>query len=85
MGGGTAMPYLKLLSPAVRGTALFWHNLKHSGDDDYYTKHAGCPVLMGSKTVMNKWIHSFGQEFRRPCKKDDSREMFQYEIYRKML
>lgn len=31
------------------------------------TRHAGCPVLFGSKTVVNKWLHEYGQEYTRPC------------------
>ncbi|KAK1118936.1 prolyl 4-hydroxylase subunit alpha-2-like [Acipenser oxyrinchus oxyrinchus] len=49
------------------GTAVFWYNLFRSGEGDYRTKHAACPVLVGSKWVSNKWLHERGQEFRRPC------------------
>ncbi|KAG5683348.1 hypothetical protein PVAND_012634 [Polypedilum vanderplanki] len=66
-GGATVFPYLKVHVPAVKGTAAFWYNLRESGDDDYYTRHAACPVLIGSKWVANKWIHEHEQEFRRPC------------------
>lgn len=72
MGGATAIPYLKLAVPSIKGTALFWHNLKHTGSDEIRMKHAGCPVLIGTKTVINKWIHSFEQEFRRPCLKTNN-------------
>lgn len=85
MGGATVMPYLKLKAPSVRGTALFWKNLRHNGDDEFLTKHAGCPVLMGMKTVMNKWIRSFGQEFRRPCENNDYEEKHQNEIYKQLM
>jgi hypothetical protein len=34
---------------------------------DYRTRHSGCPVLVGNKWVLNKWIYERGQEFRRPC------------------
>jgi prolyl 4-hydroxylase len=30
----------------------------------------GCPVLIGNKWIANKWIHEYGQEFRRPCSLD---------------
>ncbi|XP_061782616.1 prolyl 4-hydroxylase subunit alpha-1-like isoform X2 [Nerophis lumbriciformis] len=50
-----------------KGTAVFWYNLHPSGDGDYRTKHAACPVLVGSKWVANLWLHERGQEFRRPC------------------
>ncbi|MCJ8736526.1 hypothetical protein PDJAM_G00013510 [Pangasius djambal] len=57
-GGATVFP---------DGTAVFWYNLFSSGEGDYSTRHAACPVLVGSKWVSNKWIHERGQEFRRPC------------------
>lgn len=74
MGGGTAFPFLKALVPSERGSAVFWHNLLVSGADNYYTKHSACPVLMGSKIVMNIWIHSFDNEFRRPCRIGEFKE-----------
>lgn len=85
MGGGTSFPYLKTLIPSVRGSAVFWHNLLHSGTDNYFTKHAGCPVLMGNKIVMNKWIHSFGNEFRRPCKVGEFKEQNQADLFKQIL
>uniref|UniRef100_A0AAQ5ZCE5 procollagen-proline 4-dioxygenase n=1 Tax=Amphiprion ocellaris TaxID=80972 RepID=A0AAQ5ZCE5_AMPOC len=52
---------------AFQGTAVFWYNLFASGEGDYSTRHAACPVLVGNKWVSNKWIHERGQEWRRPC------------------
>lgn len=66
-GGETVFPYVKARVPVRKGSAAFWHNLKPSGESDYFTKHAGCPVLLGEKWVANKWIREHGQEFRRPC------------------
>ena len=66
-GGATVFPYLKLRISPRKGAAVFWYNLKRSGDVDYKTKHGGCPVLLGSKWVANKWIHTIKQEFRRSC------------------
>ncbi|XP_045340010.1 prolyl 4-hydroxylase subunit alpha-3 isoform X7 [Leopardus geoffroyi] len=51
----------------IYNAALFWWNLHRSGEGDGDTLHAGCPVLVGDKWVANKWIHEYGQEFRRPC------------------
>lgn len=51
-------------------SALFWYNLLRSGDGDMRTRHAACPVLIGSKWVANKWIHERGQEFRRACARE---------------
>jgi len=51
----------------IRGSAVFWHNILPSGNGDFRTRHAACPVLYGQKWVSNKWILERGQEFRRPC------------------
>uniref|UniRef100_A0A4W5MCG8 procollagen-proline 4-dioxygenase n=1 Tax=Hucho hucho TaxID=62062 RepID=A0A4W5MCG8_9TELE len=55
-----------------QGSAVFWYNLFASGEGDYSTRHAACPVLVGNKWVSNKWIHERGQEFRRRCTLDES-------------
>uniref|UniRef100_A0A8C9XEP0 Prolyl 4-hydroxylase subunit alpha-1 n=1 Tax=Sander lucioperca TaxID=283035 RepID=A0A8C9XEP0_SANLU len=68
-----AIPGSTLLTSVVcclcvkQGTAVFWYNLFPSGEGDYSTRHAACPVLVGNKWVSNKWIHERGQEWRRPC------------------
>ncbi|XP_010072866.1 PREDICTED: prolyl 4-hydroxylase subunit alpha-3, partial [Pterocles gutturalis] len=69
-GGSTAFIYANFSVPVVKNAALFWWNLRRNGDGDGDTLHAGCPVLAGDKWVANKWIHEYGQEFRRPCSTD---------------
>ncbi|XP_076452038.1 prolyl 4-hydroxylase subunit alpha-1-like isoform X2 [Babylonia areolata] len=66
-GGATVFPYLGLKLYPKKGAAAFWYNLYKNGDGIYNTRHAACPVLVGTKWVSNKWIHERGQEFRRPC------------------
>ncbi|XP_075875774.1 prolyl 4-hydroxylase subunit alpha-2-like isoform X2 [Nelusetta ayraudi] len=66
-GGATVFPDLGAAIWPRKGTAIFWYNLFRSGEGDYRTRHAACPVLVGSKWVSNKWLHERGQEFRRPC------------------
>ncbi|CAK9300109.1 unnamed protein product [Gordionus sp. m RMFG-2023] len=71
-GGATVFPLVGVRSTPKKGSAAFWYNLKASGNGDFDTRHAACPVLAGSKWVSNKWIHERGQEFRRPCKLNPS-------------
>ncbi|KAG8185444.1 hypothetical protein JTE90_022375 [Oedothorax gibbosus] len=66
-GGATVFPDIGVQMIPKKGSAGFWYNLRRSGDGDLQTKHAGCPVLAGSKWIANKWIHEKDQEYRRPC------------------
>lgn len=67
MGGATVFPLLSIRADPIYRSAVFWYNILPSGNGDDRTLHAGCPVVLGSKWISNKWIHEGGQEFKRPC------------------
>lgn len=66
-GGATVFPEVKTRIPVAKGGAAFWYNVRPSGATDPRTLHGGCPVLVGSKWVSNKWIREEGQTDRRLC------------------
>ncbi|XP_073680056.1 prolyl 4-hydroxylase subunit alpha-2 [Garra rufa] len=67
IGGATVFPDVGAALQPKRGTAVLWFNLLRNGNEDGRTLHAACPVFVGSKWVANKWIRTYGQEFRRKC------------------
>ncbi|XP_026850692.1 prolyl 4-hydroxylase subunit alpha-1 [Drosophila persimilis] len=66
-GGATLFTELNVTVFPQAGTVLFWYNLAHSGDHDMRTRHTGCPVIVGSKWMMTRWIYDDGQAFTKPC------------------
>ena len=51
----------------TKGAAGFWFGLTTDGKRDSSVTHGGCPVLVGSKWIVNKWVKSFNQWDRYPC------------------
>merc|ERR1712130_193095 len=51
----------------TRRAAGFWFSMSTNGWRDGAVGHGACPVLVGSKWIVNKWIHSFNQWTRHPC------------------
>merc|ERR1711892_198490 len=77
-GGATAFPNTGNRIPASRGDAAFWINMKTSGIIDKFTHHGGCPVLVGSKWITNKWV-GYLEQFRKwKCNKEGWDEKFQH-------
>ncbi|XP_023932280.1 prolyl 4-hydroxylase subunit alpha-2-like [Lingula anatina] len=66
-GGATVFIPIGVKVFPKKGSAVFWHNLYRSGEGDFRTRHAACPVLVGQKWVSNKWIHERGNELVRTC------------------
>ena len=68
-GGETAFvhpEYEDRLQPS-KGSAAFWINLYSCHKRDPRATHVGCPVLKGSKWILNKWINSFDPWNDWPC------------------
>ena len=51
----------------IKGSAAFWMNLSSCHMKDARATHGGCPVLKGSKWIVNKWIYSWDQWKKWPC------------------
>ncbi|XP_065062752.1 prolyl 4-hydroxylase subunit alpha-1-like isoform X1 [Rhopilema esculentum] len=66
-GGETVFTKAGLSLKPKKGDAAFWFNLHRNNTGDWRTEHASCPVVSGSKWVMNKWFHMRGNDQRRPC------------------
>ena len=69
LGGATAFikPSYEVTVWPTKGSAAFWFSLDRKGHRDQKTAHGGCPVLKGSKWILNKWIYYFDQEKKFPC------------------
>ena len=52
----------------TKGSAAFWWDLTHQNLRDIGTKHGGCPVAVGSKWILNKWVYSYNQWNYVPCR-----------------
>ena len=62
-GGGTAFHETSFEDTleAKKGSAAFWINLSSCHVKDKRSSHGGCPVLKGTKWIVNKWIYSWDQ------------------------
>lgn len=68
-GGYTAFDhvnYEQRLEPS-RGSVAFWLDLDKKGYRELRSSHMGCPVLKGSKWILNKWIYYYDQFKNFPC------------------
>ena len=71
-GGATAFdwPGKEIAIQPTKGSIAFWFNLKKNGSRNRMTSHGGCPVIVGSKWILNKWIFFFNQWKTHPCSLD---------------
>ncbi|XP_077984711.1 prolyl 4-hydroxylase subunit alpha-2-like [Glandiceps talaboti] len=66
-GGGTVFTELGIRALPSKGDALFWFNMKRSGEYIANSQHGGCPVFLGEKWIVNKWFSYLGQENNFAC------------------
>ncbi|CAG0919662.1 unnamed protein product [Notodromas monacha] len=67
-GGSTAFSIARTAVKSEKGSTVFWWILNSQLEEDFSTRHGGCPVLLGSKWIANKWIFApDGQMFKNPC------------------
>ena len=74
-GGYTVFPLVGAFVKPQRGSLVLWWNMDQAGGYDTLVRHGGCPVMIGSKWITNKWIRSHSQMFKRPCPKYTSRQI----------
>ena len=72
LGGATVFPNAGVTIWPEKGSATLWWNLVSNGLTDQMTVHGGCPVIVGSKWITNKWIRWKAQGFKFPCTSKDS-------------
>ncbi|XP_016955325.1 prolyl 4-hydroxylase subunit alpha-1 [Drosophila biarmipes] len=70
LGGAISFPHLHLSVFPRKGSALVWRNLDQNLQPNEDLLHLSCPVVVGSKWTLVKWLHEKPQIFHRPCKKE---------------
>ncbi|XP_016975117.2 prolyl 4-hydroxylase subunit alpha-1 [Drosophila rhopaloa] len=66
-GGQTVFPDIKVAVEPKKGNALFWFNDFDDETPDPRSLHSVCPVIVGSRWTITKWIHYKPQIFVKPC------------------
>jgi prolyl 4-hydroxylase len=61
------IPYSEEVISPVRGSTAFWYSLEPKGHRLPESVHGGCPILKGSKWIINKWVYYFDQWKKFPC------------------
>ena len=68
-GGNTVFPLVGAYVRPRKGSVVVWWNMDKAGGYDWRLRHGGCPVMIGSKWITNKWIRANSLMFKRPCPK----------------
>ena len=66
-GGYTVFPLVGTYVKPSKGSMVVWWNMDMVGGYDRRLRHAACPVMLGSKWVITKWIRRNSLIFVRPC------------------
>ena len=57
-----------------KGAALFWININRRQEVDPRMIHGSCPVLLGTKWIITRWMHSYSQWKSWSCGLDTKNE-----------
>ncbi|XP_034659778.1 prolyl 4-hydroxylase subunit alpha-2 isoform X2 [Drosophila subobscura] len=67
-GGATVFPRNRVSILPRKGSSVFWFNLYDDGRPDIRSQHSVCPVIVGDRWTLTKWLHIVPQMFVMPCK-----------------
>jgi prolyl 4-hydroxylase len=56
LGGATVFPNAGVTIWPEKGSATLWWNLVSNGLTDQMTVQGGCPVIVRSRWITNKWV-----------------------------
>jgi len=83
LGGHTVFPTVGAYVKPVKGSMVIWWNMDKAGGYDWRVRHGGCPVMVGSKWITNKWLRINSQMFVKPCPKYKTRELRKFRNFHK--
>ncbi|XP_052837781.1 prolyl 4-hydroxylase subunit alpha-1 isoform X1 [Drosophila gunungcola] len=69
VGGATIFPEAEIAIQPKKGSALFWYNLHNNCEPNPLTRHAVCPMTVGSRWVLVKSMLNYDHMFKKPCYK----------------
>ncbi|KAH8296537.1 hypothetical protein KR054_007594 [Drosophila jambulina] len=66
-GGQTLFPEIEVAVDPKKGNALLWFNTFDDATPDPRSLHSVCPVIVGSRWTVIKWLHYAPQLFVKRC------------------